>query len=39
MLIPDVINFIQTEMDKYSSSDLKVLMSRVTSLESIANDV
>ena len=37
--IPDVINFIQTEMDEYPGADLKVLMSRVTSLESISNDV
>lgn len=37
--IPDIINFIQTEMDTYPSADLKVLMSRVTSLESISSDV
>ncbi|MBO2689012.1 abortive infection system antitoxin AbiGi family protein [Shewanella algae] len=37
--IPDVINFINTEMDSFPNADLKVLMSRVTSLESISNDV
>ncbi|WP_324731398.1 abortive infection system antitoxin AbiGi family protein [Pseudomonas paeninsulae] len=37
--IPDIINFIQTELDAYPSADLKVLMSRVTSLESISHDV
>jgi len=37
--IPDIINFIQTEMDSHVSADLKVLMSRVTSLESISRDI
>ena len=37
--IPPIMNFIQTELDKYPSSDLKVLMSRVTSLESVSRDV
>lgn len=37
--IPDMINFIQTTLDKYSGSDLKILMSRVTSLESIRRDL
>lgn len=37
--IPDIINFIQTELDHYPSSDIKVLMSRVTSLESISIDI
>lgn len=37
--IPNVINFIQAELDHFPSADLKVLMSRVTSLESISNDV
>tara|TARA_R110000868_G_scaffold391396_1_gene661354 strand:+ start:647 stop:1291 length:645 start_codon:yes stop_codon:yes gene_type:complete len=37
--IPDLINFIQSEMDDYPGADLKVLMSRVTSLESISRDV
>lgn len=37
--IPDVINFIQTDLDHYPSSDLKLLMSRVVSLESIRLDM
>lgn len=37
--IPDIINFIQTDLDTFPSADLKVLMSRVTSLESIAKDL
>lgn len=37
--IPDIINFINTEMDDFPNADLKVLMSRVTSLGSISNDV
>lgn len=37
--IPEVINFIQTKMDNYPHVDTKVLMSRVTSLESIQEDV
>ncbi|MFI7799323.1 hypothetical protein PSFL_03930 [Pseudomonas sp. DD1] len=37
--IPNIINFIQTELDNYPSSELKVLLSRVTSLESIAVDL
>lgn len=37
--IPDIINFIQTKMDQYSNSDLKILMSRVISLESISSDL
>ena len=37
--IPEIINFIQAEMDQYPSSDLKVLMSRVISLESISGDL
>jgi hypothetical protein len=37
--IPGIINFIQTELDHYPSADLKLLMSRVTSLESIRNDI
>jgi hypothetical protein len=36
--IPDLINFIQTSMDKYSAFDTKVLMSRVTSLETLHQD-
>ncbi len=37
--IPAVINFINEKLDTYPSADLKVLMSRVTSLESIENDL
>ena len=37
--IPSIINYIQTELDSSRSVDLKILMSRVTSLESISKDV
>lgn len=37
--IPDLVNFIQTELDFYSSSDLKILMSRIISLDSIQQDL
>ncbi|MBW4793803.1 abortive infection system antitoxin AbiGi family protein [Pseudomonas tolaasii] len=37
--IPEIINFIQAELDAYPSADLKVLMSRVVSLESISLDM
>ncbi|AOX08608.1 hypothetical protein D3C76_899700 [compost metagenome] len=37
--IPDIVNFIQTELDAYPGADLKILMSRVTSLESIRQDL
>lgn len=37
--IPDLINFIQSDMDHFPHSDTKVLMSRVTSLENIQGDV
>lgn len=37
--IPDMINFIQTTLDHYPHADTKILMSRVTSLESIQGDV
>ena len=37
--IPNIINFIQGEMDNHPAADLKVLMSRITSLESISQDV
>ena len=37
--IPDIINFIQTDLDHYPSADLKLLMSRVVSLESIKLDM
>ena len=37
--IPEIINFIQTNLDHYPHADTKVLMSRVTSLESIQGDM
>ncbi|MBD1571606.1 MULTISPECIES: abortive infection system antitoxin AbiGi family protein [Aliivibrio] len=37
--IPDIINFIQNELDHNQASELKVLMSRVVSLESIQSDI
>ena len=37
--IPEIINFIQTKLDRYPHVDTKVLMSRVTSLESLQGDV
>jgi hypothetical protein len=37
--IPEIINFIQTQLDHYPHVDTKVLMSRVTSLESLQGDV
>lgn len=37
--IPGIVNFIQTELDNFSSADLKVLVSRVTSLETLSTDL
>ncbi|MDA3140303.1 abortive infection system antitoxin AbiGi family protein [Vibrio metschnikovii] len=37
--IPDIINFIQTDLDNYSGADQKILMSRVISLESVRADL
>ncbi|MCK5133696.1 MAG: hypothetical protein KAR40_16275 [Candidatus Sabulitectum sp.] len=37
--IPGIINFIQTELDHFSANDLKILMSRVVSSESINLDL
>ncbi|MFQ2284839.1 hypothetical protein HQK30_11980 [Aeromonas hydrophila] len=37
--IPEMINFIQTHLDHYPHADTKILMSRITSLESIQGDV
>ena len=37
--IPDLINFIQTKLDHYTSSEIKILMSRVVSLETISGDL
>ncbi|MEK0446855.1 MAG: hypothetical protein RLZZ399_2176 [Verrucomicrobiota bacterium] len=36
--IPDVIKFLQAELDHFSSRELNILMSRVTSLEAIKSD-
>ncbi|MDR7122164.1 abortive infection system antitoxin AbiGi family protein [Rheinheimera soli] len=37
--IPEIINFIQSNLDNYSNAELKILMSRVTSLQSITDDL
>lgn len=37
--IPLLVNFIQTEMDMYSNKDTKILLSRITSLETISRDL
>ena len=37
--IPEIVNFIQTDLDHYSGADQKILMSRVVSLESIQSDL
>lgn len=37
--IPDIINFIQAELDQYPGVDQKILMSRVVSLESLSADL
>ena len=37
--IPNIINFMQNELDHYPSADLKVLFSRVISIESINNNI
>ena len=37
--IPEIINFIQEKLEEFPSVDLKVLLSRVTSLESISRDL
>jgi len=37
--IPPIMNYITSELDRHPSSDLKVLMSRVTSLESVTRDL
>lgn len=37
--IPNIINFIQTDLDHFPSADLKILMSRVISLENIKRDM
>jgi hypothetical protein len=37
--IPLLVNFIQTSMDQYPSHDIKILLSRITSLETISRDL
>ncbi|AEL09310.1 hypothetical protein [Xanthomonas arboricola] len=37
--IPDVVNFIMSELDQYSGSDQKILTARVLSLEALAGDL
>lgn len=37
--IPDIINFIQSDLGDFPHSDIKILMSRVISLESISRDL
>lgn len=37
--IPEIIKFIETKMTKYEQSDLKLLMSKVISLEAISRDL
>ncbi|MFS1977193.1 abortive infection system antitoxin AbiGi family protein [Vibrio splendidus] len=37
--IPDMVNFIQTELDYYPSSDVKILISKIVSLDSLTEDI
>lgn len=37
--IPNIINFMQNELDQFPNADLKVLFSRVISIESINRDI
>lgn len=37
--IPLLVNFIQTELDMYPSHDIKILLSRIISLETISRDL
>lgn len=37
--IPQLVNFIQSELDIYPSHDLKILLSRIISLETISRDI
>lgn len=37
--IPNLVNYIYNELDHYPSSDLKILNSRITSLESLNDDM
>lgn len=36
--IPPLVNFIQSELDTFPSADLKILISRITSLEALRRD-
>ncbi|MFM5119607.1 abortive infection system antitoxin AbiGi family protein [Aeromonas veronii] len=37
--IPNMVNFIQTNLDYYPSSDIKILLSRIMSFETITRDI
>jgi len=37
--IPGVVDFIQAKLDKYPAADLKILVSRIVSLESLRTDL
>ena len=37
--IPLLVDFINTELGHFSHNDIKILMSRITSLETLSNDL
>lgn len=37
--IPNLVNYIQSELDEYPSHDVKILLSRIISLETISRDL
>lgn len=37
--IPHLVNFVNTRLDRFPSADLKILTTRITSLESIEHDI
>lgn len=37
--IPELVNFIQTELDMFSNHHIKILLSRIISLETISRDL
>lgn len=37
--IPPLVNFIQSDLDHFPSSEVKILLSRITSLEAISGDI
>ena len=37
--IPDLVNFIMSELDQYAGSDQKILVSRILSLEALNDDL